>query len=159
MQTWWIGPTIGAAGVVIGLWRGRRADKRLARIEDAVTRRPAQHPEAVNRVRGSELGLDVSTPFLRNVLGTAITRLPEREKLVVTLYFYEELTQAEIAEILGVSPGTVSQVLRRAVERLRGELLGDPPYGCPPPRRSEVCTGGVHQMRFHGTPDTPDPPI
>lgn len=127
MQTWWIGPTIGAAGVGIGFWRGRRADKRLARIEDAVTRRPAQHPEAVDRVRGSELGLDVSTPFLRNVLGTAITRLPEREKLVVTLYFYEELTQAEIAEILGVSPSTVSQVLRRAVERLRRELLGDPP--------------------------------
>ena len=38
---------------------------------------------------------------MREALGEAISRLPEREKLVVTLYYYEELTLREIGEVLG----------------------------------------------------------
>jgi RNA polymerase sigma factor (sigma-70 family) len=57
-------------------------------------------------------------------IAEAIAQLPEREKLVMTLYYYEELTQAEIAEVLGVSRSTVSVLLSRAIRRLRTHLAG-----------------------------------
>ena len=61
---------------------------------------------------------------LKEALGEAITRLPEREKLVVTLYYYEELTLREIGEVLGVTESRVSQLHTKAVLRLRARLSG-----------------------------------
>lgn len=58
----------------------------------------------------------------REELARAIQRLPEREKLVVTLYYYEGLTVKEIGQVLGVSPSRVSQIHTRAVMRLRAHL-------------------------------------
>jgi len=59
---------------------------------------------------------------LRRRLARAFDELPERERLVVTLHYYDELTVREIAEILGVSEGRVSQLHTRAVLRLRARL-------------------------------------
>ena len=59
---------------------------------------------------------------LREALGDAIARLPEREKLVVTLYYYEELTLREIGEVLGVTDSRVSQLHSKAGCRLRSRL-------------------------------------
>ncbi|HHX10821.1 MAG TPA: FliA/WhiG family RNA polymerase sigma factor [Firmicutes bacterium] len=53
-------------------------------------------------------------------LAKSIARLPERERLVVTLYYYEGLTVKEIAKIMGVSPSRISQLHTKAVARLRG---------------------------------------
>ncbi|HET7045123.1 MAG TPA: RNA polymerase sigma factor WhiG, partial [Gaiellaceae bacterium] len=61
---------------------------------------------------------------LREALGEAISRLPEREKLVVTLYYYEELTLREIGEVLGVTESRVSQLHTKAILRLKARLLG-----------------------------------
>src|SRR5918995_787314 len=61
---------------------------------------------------------------LREALGEAISRLPEREKLVVTLYYYEELTLREIGEVLGVTESRVSQLHTKAVLRLKARLSG-----------------------------------
>ncbi len=55
-------------------------------------------------------------------LARAVSRLPEREKLVVSLYYFEGLTVKEIAHILKVSPSRVSQLHTKAVIRLRGGL-------------------------------------
>ncbi len=63
---------------------------------------------------------------LREALGEAIARLPEREKLVVTLYYYEELTLREIGEVLGVTESRVSQLHTKAILRLKARLLGRP---------------------------------
>ncbi len=60
---------------------------------------------------------------LKSRLARAIDELPERERLVVTLHYYDELTSKEIAEILGVSEGRVSQLHARAVLRLRARLM------------------------------------
>jgi RNA polymerase sigma factor for flagellar operon FliA len=60
----------------------------------------------------------------REALGEAIARLPEREKLVVTLYYYEELTLREIGEVLGVTESRVSQLHTKAILRLKARLLG-----------------------------------
>jgi len=46
-------------------------------------------------------------------------QLSERERLIVTLYFYEELTLAEIAEVVGESESAVSRALKGAIDRLR----------------------------------------
>jgi RNA polymerase sigma factor for flagellar operon FliA len=61
---------------------------------------------------------------LKEALGDAIARLPEREKLVVTLYYYEELTLREIGEVLGVTESRVSQLHTKAVLRLKARLSG-----------------------------------
>ena len=61
---------------------------------------------------------------MREALADAIARLPEREKLVVTLYYYEELTLREIGEVLGVTESRVSQLHTKAVLRLKARLAG-----------------------------------
>jgi RNA polymerase sigma factor FliA len=60
----------------------------------------------------------------REALADAISRLPEREKLVVTLYYYEELTLREIGEVLGVTESRVSQLHTKAILRLKARLAG-----------------------------------
>jgi RNA polymerase sigma factor for flagellar operon FliA len=57
-------------------------------------------------------------------LTTAIEELPERERLVVTLYYHEELTLREIGEILNLTEGRISQVHGQALSHLRHSLAG-----------------------------------
>ena len=61
---------------------------------------------------------------LREQVGAALAQLPERERIVVTLYYYEELTLREIGEVLDVTESRVSQLLTKASLRLR-PLLRD----------------------------------
>jgi RNA polymerase sigma factor for flagellar operon FliA len=62
---------------------------------------------------------------LKDRMADAIARLPEREKLVVALYYYENLTLREIGEVLGVTESRVSQLHTKAVLRLRSRLSND----------------------------------
>lgn len=55
-------------------------------------------------------------------LASAIRELPERERMVVTLYYHEELTLREIGEILDLSEGRICQIFGQAVGRLRKSL-------------------------------------
>ena len=59
---------------------------------------------------------------LRERVSEEIARLPEREKLVVALYYYENLTLREIGEVLGVTESRVSQLHTKAILRLKGRL-------------------------------------
>jgi RNA polymerase sigma factor FliA len=59
--------------------------------------------------------------LFRNLVG-AIEELSERDRLVITLYYYEELTLKEISEIMGVSTSRVSQLHAAAVFKLRSAL-------------------------------------
>ncbi len=61
---------------------------------------------------------------MKEALADAISRLPEREKIVVTLYYYEELTLREIGEVLGVTESRVSQLHTKAVLRLKSRVTG-----------------------------------
>jgi RNA polymerase sigma factor for flagellar operon FliA len=61
---------------------------------------------------------------LREAIADSIARLPEREKLVITLYYYEELTLREIGEVLGVTESRVSQLHTKAILRLKSRLAG-----------------------------------
>jgi RNA polymerase sigma factor for flagellar operon FliA len=62
---------------------------------------------------------------LRDRIADAIAALPEREKLVIALYYYENLTLREIGEVLGVTESRVSQLHTKAVLRLRSKLGGE----------------------------------
>lgn len=61
---------------------------------------------------------------LRRILADIIEDLPEREQLILSLYYQEELTMKEIGHILGVNESRVSQLHTRAVLRMRAKLQG-----------------------------------
>lgn len=62
---------------------------------------------------------------LKARLARVVAELPERERLIIALYYYEGLTVKEIASVLGVSPSRVSQLHTRAILRLRARLRGE----------------------------------
>ncbi|NTW27883.1 MAG: RNA polymerase sigma factor WhiG [Coriobacteriia bacterium] len=62
------------------------------------------------------------TAEIKDLLADAIDGLPEREKTVVALYYYEGLTLKEIGQVLGVTESRVSQMHTKAVLRLRAHL-------------------------------------
>ena len=59
---------------------------------------------------------------VKDILASAIDELPEKEKLVIVLYYYENLTLREIGEILDVSESRVCQIHTKVVTRLRAHL-------------------------------------
>ena len=60
---------------------------------------------------------------MRQVLADAINRMPDRERLVLTLYYYEGLTLAEIGGVLGVTESRVCQIHTKAILQLRSRLV------------------------------------
>lgn len=78
---------------------------------DFVEDRKSDNPQA--KVEESEA---------KRILAEAISQLSERERMVITLYYYEDLTSKEIGKILGVSDSRVSQLHTKAILRLRGKL-------------------------------------
>ena len=82
--------------------------------------------------------LQLERKELRAHLAQAIQRLPERERQILALYYEEELTLAEIGEVIGVCESRVSQLRSLAVSRLRTALresLGAPRPGSGSPER------------------------
>lgn len=76
-------------------------------IVDEITPRPEQVAESAN---------------MKDVLSVAVDKLPEKERLVVSLFYFEELTLSEIAEVMNLSPSRISQLHSKAVLRLRSAL-------------------------------------
>lgn len=64
----------------------------------------------------------VNEVFLKETLAKAIDRLTEKERIVVSLFYFEELSLSEIAEVMSLSPSRISQLHSKAVLRLRGSL-------------------------------------
>ncbi|MFH1374800.1 MAG: FliA/WhiG family RNA polymerase sigma factor [bacterium] len=73
----------------------------------------------VDHTSHSILG-EIEKGELRSFLVVAIDRLTKQEKLVIALYYYEELTLKEIGEVMSISESRVSQIHTRAVMKLRG---------------------------------------
>jgi RNA polymerase sigma factor for flagellar operon FliA len=72
--------------------------------------------------RGDGPGALLERSELRGQLAEAIERMPEREKIVLTLYYFENLTLAQIGEVLGVTESRVSQIHTKSVLQLRSRL-------------------------------------
>lgn len=62
---------------------------------------------------------------IRRILGAGVDKLPERERLVVALYYYEGLTFKEIGKVLGVSESRVYQLHTQAMNRLRAFMKSE----------------------------------
>jgi len=59
---------------------------------------------------------------LKEIIAKAIDTLPEKERLMVSLYYYEELTMKEIGAVLDITESRVSQIHSKAVLHLRAKL-------------------------------------
>ena len=75
-----------------------------------------EDPDAPDPARSLDVG------DLKDRIADSIANLPEREKLVIALYYYENLTLREIGEVLGVTESRVSQMHTKAVLRLRSRM-------------------------------------
>lgn len=93
---------------------------RVFSVEDLVENGDHDSYEPTNTEEGPLEGL------LRNgcqqALANAISKLPERERLVISLYYDDELNLREIGEVLNISESRVSQICTQAVLRLRSRL-------------------------------------
>lgn len=99
------------------LWStGGEKDEKVSLI-DTVEDPSAQDPSEVFEI--SEM---------KEILANAIDRLPEREKMVVSLYYYEGLTLREIGEVLGVTESRVSQLHTKAIIRMKAKLRLSKPH-------------------------------
>ena len=93
------------------LWNVSDSSGDQVSLLDTLPDRDAPDPQAL-----------VDQGELRDRIADAIAALPEREKLVIALYYYENLTLREIGEVLGVTESRVSQLHTKAVLRLRSKL-------------------------------------
>jgi RNA polymerase sigma factor for flagellar operon FliA len=88
---------------------------------------------------------------MKQRLADAIEDLPEKERMVLTLYYYEELTMREIGLTLGVVESRVSQIHSSAVLRLRSALAGLRPADsiktAKPERRQSAANRGATKQK------------
>jgi RNA polymerase sigma factor for flagellar operon FliA len=96
------------------LWNTNDSGGDQVSLLDTIADRGAPDPETL-----------VDQGELRDRIADAIAALPEREKLVIALYYYENLTLREIGEVLGVTESRVSQLHTKAVLRLRSKLSAE----------------------------------
>lgn len=80
--------------------------------------------DTIEDTEGPEPQAALDETETREALAESIAALPEREKIVITLYYYEELTLREIGDVLGVTESRVSQLHTKAILRLRSRLSG-----------------------------------
>lgn len=93
------------------LWSIDNNGRNAVRIIDTIRDQNAEDPASM-----------VMFGEQKRILTDAINKLPEREKLVIALYYYEGLTLKEIGKVLGVSESRISQMHTKAILRLRGRL-------------------------------------
>jgi RNA polymerase sigma factor for flagellar operon FliA len=75
--------------------------------------------ETVKDLAGMSILGEIERGELRSFLVVAMDRLTDQEKLVIALYYFEELTLKEIGEVMSISESRVSQIHTRAVSKLR----------------------------------------
>ncbi|WP_151773683.1 SigE family RNA polymerase sigma factor [Streptomyces abyssomicinicus] len=91
-------------------WRRRRVDEFPS---DTL-------PEPRDAIAGAAGPVDpAERQATRDALWRAVLRLPDRQRAIVVLRYYEDLSEARTAELLGVSVGTVKSALSRALVKLR----------------------------------------
>jgi RNA polymerase sigma factor for flagellar operon FliA len=113
-------------GITVAEFRNRLAEASTTIVSiDSAIGDEGEHLTLADQI-ADEVQLDVGAQAERQELYqnlvAAIEELSERDRLVITLYYYEELTLKEISEVMGVSTSRVSQLHAAAVLKLRSAL-------------------------------------
>jgi RNA polymerase sigma factor for flagellar operon FliA len=90
---------------------GNQEGERTTRVIDLVCSKSADSPSA-----------PIEVEEMREALAQSILNLPDKERTVLALYYYEDMTLKEIGRTLGVSESRISQIHTKAVLRLKGRL-------------------------------------
>jgi len=115
-------------GISVNDYYARLAEVRstsLLSLEENVSGKPGKEGKLGDFLNDSRVDAEfreVENEESRRILVEAIEKLSEKEKVVVSLYYYDELTLKEIAAILELSESRVSQLHTQAILRLRGRL-------------------------------------
>ena len=104
------------------IWRRRRRESLVAQVPDHADQSPGTHPD-------------------RQALLTAVRTLPARQRAVIALRHYEDLSEREVAQILGCSLGTVKSQHAKALGKLR-HLIAKPPLEHAHPTSASSPTNG-----------------
>jgi len=72
--------------------------------------------------KAEDMERTIAAQEMRDLIGRRMAELPEKEQLVLVLYYYEELTLKEIGEILDVTASRVCQIHTKAIMRLKGKI-------------------------------------
>jgi RNA polymerase sigma factor for flagellar operon FliA len=120
-----------AMGLSVGDYLKHLDEVRTINILDldafkAVDKSGARETRDLYDILADENALDALTVLsqgeVRNVLAGAIEELAEKERLVITLYYHEELTMKEIGQVLGYTESRISQLHTKSLLRLRTKL-------------------------------------
>lgn len=98
----------------------------LLSLDDFVGNQDGERTTRIIDLVCSKDGISPSAPLeaeeMKEILANAIMNLPDKERTVVALYYYEDMTLKEIGRTLGVSESRISQIHTKAMLRLRGRL-------------------------------------
>ncbi len=98
----------------------------LVSLEDLMDPEDGDSPSLLDRLSAPQEG-DPLASLLQNEVSEklcqALDRLPEKQRLVLSLYYYEELTMKEVARVVGVSESRVSQIHGQALAALKQSLV------------------------------------
>jgi RNA polymerase sigma factor for flagellar operon FliA len=106
--------------------------------------------------RSEDLERVIAAQEMREIIATRMSELPDKEQLVLVLYYYEELTLKEIGEILDVTESRVCQIHTKAIARLKGKIQRHEGRGSigqltSRSRRQSAAAPGVSQERGETT--------
>lgn len=78
--------------------------------------------ECISKEDEKDMLYELNLKELRSALGSAIDELPEKERLVITLYYFEELTMKEIGRVLDISESRVCQLHGKVLVKLKNRM-------------------------------------
>ena len=118
-----------ATAMDVGVEKLHKIVNRVSNVSMVSLERDTKNSNTKHSLLDRLISEDNETPFdrldvaeLRDMLANNIERLPEKERVVISLYYYNELTMKEIGKILKLTESRVSQIHTKAVIRLRGKL-------------------------------------
>ncbi len=106
-------------------WEEQTKSLMLTSLEDHVEKGGETKMETIGKSRFASPEEGIEREEVKKTLVEAISNLSEKEKLVITLYYYEELTLREISQILEVSESRISQLHTKALKKMRVYLGND----------------------------------
>ncbi|GAA0365249.1 FliA/WhiG family RNA polymerase sigma factor [Bacillus horti] len=97
----------------------------LGSIDEPIYDEENHQTERVNMILNERAELPeahIHKQFIKDTLAQVINRLPEKEKIVISLFYFEELNLTEIADVLGLSTSRISQLHSKAMLRLKASM-------------------------------------